>query len=127
MESIVLEPVQWASLPEIDDIVPLDNSDAALLDEVRDVLRRHGKLDRFGVCLLHKHFEVGDDEVAIEYTDLENRISQVVVERRDDKDKDAIQTMWRFQQSGVSMGTLCIARCGKSGMTHSRVHERQRV
>lgn len=128
MSTIVLETVQWSSLTDIDRVEPVNDSDSAILAEIRTVLLRHGKSDRFGICLLHKHFDLDDDEIAVEYTDVENRISRVVVEARSTvNDRTSVQTVWRFQDGAPTMGTRCIARCGKTGMTHSTVHQKVSV
>ena len=124
---MVLEAVQWSSLTDIDSVEPLNDNDRSVLDEIREVLLRHGKQSRFGVCLLHKHFDLNENEVAVEYTDPEQRISKVIVESRDFGEANAVQTVWRFQSGTPTMGTICISRCGKSGMTHSTVHQRQSV
>ena len=73
MNQLVVESMQWSALSHIADMKPIDNADAACLDEVRDVLARHGRLERFGVSLLHSHFRLDDDEVLLETTDVEKR------------------------------------------------------
>ena len=50
--------MQWAVLDHIADVRPIDDSDAACLNEIREVLEKHNALQRFGVSLLHRHFEV---------------------------------------------------------------------
>ena len=127
MTTVSLETVQWASLTDIDSIEPINDDDSAVLDEIHQVLLRHGKSSRFGVCLLHKHFDVDDDEVAIEYTDVDRRESRVVVEKRDDFTMNSIQTVWRFRADCSTMGTECIQRCAPGGTTHSRAHQRRRT
>src|SRR3546814_14155981 len=67
--SLVLQPMEWAPLQDIDDVAPIGAADADCLKEVYEVLQRHGKVDRFGVTLLHKHFAMRDDEVLLERTD----------------------------------------------------------
>jgi hypothetical protein len=122
MTTLSLETVQWASLPDIDSVEPLNHDDFAVLEEIHRVLLRHGKSSRFGVCLLHKHFEVADDEVAIEYTDVEQRESRVVVEKKTDFNMNSIQTLWRFQMDGSNMATRCDQRCAPGGTTHRIIH-----
>ncbi|TPL14815.1 hypothetical protein FJ945_29810 [Mesorhizobium sp. B2-4-9] len=124
MKAVSLETVQWSSLSDIDDVKPLDDEDAAVLDELRQVLLTHDRLDRFGVCLLHKHFEVGDDEVAVEYTDIDRRVSRVVVEKKDTLNMNSVQTIWRFSGGGSSMGTQCVQRCAPGGTTHRTIHQK---
>jgi hypothetical protein len=48
----------YTELPDIDETAPLDASDHSCMKEIRDVLARHDKLNRFGLTLLHTHFPV---------------------------------------------------------------------
>lgn len=43
----------YQGLPHIDDVAPFSDADRACLNEVRAVLDRYGKTNRFGICLLH--------------------------------------------------------------------------
>ena len=61
--------MQRAVLDHIADVRPIDDSDAACLNEIREVLEKHNALQRFGVSLLHRHFEVAEDEFMLETTD----------------------------------------------------------
>lgn len=58
------------ALPHIDDLIPFSTEDEACLAEMKEVLRRHGKLGRFGLSLMHNHFEVADDEMLLEECDV---------------------------------------------------------
>lgn len=73
MSTLVLETMQWSQLDHIADVRPIDDRDAGCLEEIRLVLEKHNCLDRFGVTLLHSHFDVADDEMLLETTDLERR------------------------------------------------------
>ena len=90
---LVVRPLQWSALPDLMEAGPLDAADNACLADVAAVLARHGKLDRFAIHLVHKHFEVGPDEVLIEFPDAESRQLVTVVASRDDA-ADAIPTTW---------------------------------
>lgn len=61
-------------LPDIMEVRPVGSEDDAIFDEIRAVLERHNALGRFGVTLLHQHFDIGDDEVLVEQIDALNRI-----------------------------------------------------
>jgi len=63
---LIIQPMQWSMLPELQDAPRLDDEDLACLREVRDALPRHGKLQRFAVHLAHRRFELGPDEILIE-------------------------------------------------------------
>jgi hypothetical protein len=48
-----IRPMQWANLPELHQTPTLDDSDLDCLEEIQDVLSRHGKSARFAVHLAH--------------------------------------------------------------------------
>jgi hypothetical protein len=52
--------------PHIDEVTPFAGEDVDCLREIREVLERHDRLGRFGVTLLHSHFNVAPDEVLVE-------------------------------------------------------------
>lgn len=61
-------------LPDIYDVSPVGPNDEACFAELREVLARHGALQRFGVTLLHQHFDMGEGEILVESIDVENRV-----------------------------------------------------
>jgi hypothetical protein len=97
MIELMIQPMQWASLPELHDARDLDDSDIACLADVRAVLARHGKLKRFAIHLAHRHFELHDDEILIERPDPDGRTQHVSVGRRDDE-PEARPTTWLFDE-----------------------------
>ena len=109
--AVILEAVQWSSLEDVDDVKPVDDQDYVVLEEIRQVLAKHGSTERFGICLLHRHFDVAPGEVAVEYTDTAKRISTVRVEPQG-PEGDYLQTMWRFgsDPEGVTV-RVCVRRC----------------
>jgi hypothetical protein len=73
MNTVVLETMQWSQLDHIADVRPINDGDAECLGEIRAVLEKYNCLGRFGVTLLHSHFDVADDEMMLETTDPERR------------------------------------------------------
>ena len=111
--ALVMRPMEWAPLEDIDDIEPLGEHDASCLRDVYAVLKQHGKHDRFGVTLLHKHFPMNDDEVLLERTDVASRslilrpanIESPEIER-------SMQTSWRLtDDEGAVTNTWCERHC----------------
>lgn len=90
MNQLVVESMQWNTLRHIADVNPIDESDASCLEEVRRVLARHGRLERFGIALLHSHFSLDDDEILMETTDLEKREHLVRPVKRSSLEADGI-------------------------------------
>lgn len=66
MSTLKLETVQWASLQDIDHVEPVSDKDHAVLVELKEVLLKHGYTNRFGVCLLHRHYDISQDEIILE-------------------------------------------------------------
>jgi len=93
--AIVTQPMQWALAPDIAEVSPLSDEDGACLRDLRDVLARHGRLDRFGISLIHKHFDIAADECLIETIDVEARTLTVRPIRKEGMGK-VIQTQWRM-------------------------------
>jgi len=125
MRKLSIETIQWTSLVDIDEVEAVGDRDYAVLDEIRKVLVRHGYTHRFGICLLHKHFDLGNDEVLMETTDGNTRKSTLAVERRGEQLTNSIETMWKFSdKSGPLAVTKCVARCHyDSG--HRQVHAKE--
>jgi len=61
------------SQKDIHEAEPRLESEAAAFIELREVLVRHGLEQKYGLTLLHKHFDLAENEIMVEFTDLENR------------------------------------------------------
>ena len=119
---VVLQPLQWSNLRHIDDVRPIDATDAVCLDEIRGVLERHGYLDRFGVALLHSHFQLADDEILLETTDVKSREHWVRPVSRSSLSNAGIEaqtTVVCFDEKGYSQRCACArdkdGHCGHIG------------
>ena len=113
MSTVVLEAMQWSQLDHIADVRPIDDSDAECLEEIRAVLAKHNYLDRFGVTLLHNHFDVTDDEMMLETTDLERREHLVRPVKRswlEERGITAQTTVVSFDEHGYSQYCGCDPR-----------------
>ncbi len=82
------------NFPNIDDIRPLSSQDQELMDEVREVIKKYDALDHFGLCLLHSHFEVHDDEIMVEECDLETRTLTSRPVKKCEIQGNVVETMW---------------------------------
>jgi hypothetical protein len=105
----------------IDAVETVGPQDEAVIDEVRKVLENHGALDRFGLTLLHSHFDVAPDEVLVETVDAEARTLTIRPRPKAELDEkaDPIETSWRLSPDG---GRECIVYCyrPKGGDFHMR-------
>ncbi|MEA2276413.1 MAG: hypothetical protein QOC78_1373 [Solirubrobacteraceae bacterium] len=96
-ESAAENGMTWNDLANIDRLETLSNADRDVVEEVREVLARHGALGRFGLTLLHSHFELAPHEVLVETVDPDGR--RLVTEARSVSDLPAgtlVPTSWRL-------------------------------
>jgi transcriptional regulator with XRE-family HTH domain len=82
-------------LPPNEAVEPVGGRDQVCFDEVRGVLERHGALGRFGITLLHQHFDIAPDEVLVETVDVENRVL-VTRPQKASTVASSIETSWRL-------------------------------
>ena len=96
MHQVIVEPTQWARVQDMNDISrDMSESDAACLADVRAALEKHGALERFGVMLLHKHFEIEDGECLLETIDEASRTLTVRPVPAEEI-RAAVQTQWKL-------------------------------
>lgn len=105
--TVEISPLQWASIADADDVRPIGEHDADCLAAIRDVLKKHGMQDRFGIALLHKHFEMSSDEILLEQNDVENRTLTIHVVKANDE-LEAVGTIYRFNVTEMSPVMGCI-------------------
>lgn len=111
-------------VPEIGLNVGRRASDDALFRELAEVLLKHNALDRFGITLLHKHFDIAPNEALLETTDTAAREQKMTVINRADFDKlGAVETSWRLGPNGEALwGCVCVpdretGQCGRHVVT----------
>ena len=127
MTTLVMQPMRWTAVPDVDSVEALGSQDHDVLAEIAGVLRKHGCVDRFGVFLIHKHFDLSDDEIPVEYTDVENREQITVVEKRSvdpHSDLKTMETAWKFESVTTESVTVCVLRC-IFNQGHKRFHVRE--
>lgn len=111
----------YAGLSDIDDVALIDPTDRECLERIREVLRTHGKLDRFGVTLLHSHFPVYEDETIIETCDPKSRrLTLEVVKSNTLPDGSFTETAWRLNREDASLRCLngCVVEKGRHKPKH---------
>lgn len=108
MEQITIDPS--AKLPDISQVKPVSSEDEACLAEIREVLQKHNCLSRFGISLLHEHFDIRDDEMLVEVCDVENRkLISSPMKRSAIAGARAIETNWRYDTDKPQR--ICIESC----------------
>ncbi|WP_457492368.1 hypothetical protein [Tardiphaga sp. P5_C7] len=111
----------YLDLKDIDDVAPLSADDDACLQELREVLRKHGRLDRFGVTLLHQQFPIEENEVLVETSDSDPRELRMTVKPSIVLTTERlVKTAWRLQDGAAITG--CYNACVAAGGGHTRRH-----
>lgn len=106
-------------LKHIDEILPLNDNDSACMEELKSVLQKHKALGRFGITLLHKHFEMEDDEVLLEECDEESRMLILKPVKQDSiKNQKSIETNWRLDT--LTSMAKCVSLCQYDPSTPGR-------
>ena len=93
------------------DLKPLGLEDQECFDDMRAVLVKHDKLDRFGVCLLHDIFPIGKDEILKEYCDEEARtLTTRPVKKSALRGESTIDTVWNLSD-GAPIQKCAAGKC----------------
>ena len=118
-------------IPHVDSVTPISTADDAVFAEIRAVLDRHNALNRFGVTLLHEHFEIADDEILLESCDPVSRtLVTRPVKKVDFAGEQLLETNWTLDeplgvQATVTTSAIktCRAVCQPVAQHgHSRLH-----
>ena len=86
-----------SQLPSFNDAVPLGPGDEEFVNDIREVLAKHGNLSRFGLCLLHDHFPIHEGEILLETHDTAARtLALRTVKAEELAGLEAKMTSWHF-------------------------------
>lgn len=118
---------EHAGLIDIDEVEPFNpDKDQPLFDEIKAVLAKHGALHRFGITLLHKHFDVFEGERLIESCNTESRTLTIQpLNKPLEPDETYVGTNWRFDTGSLLVNQLCFADCLKLGTKHKEIHKKK--
>ena len=122
MNTLTIAPLQWSELKDIDDVEPLNDGDTDCLVEIRAVLKKHGKLERFGVALLHSHFDMASDEIMLETTDEDSRALISTPVKESEAGDNKVGTIWMLREGDVTTMSWCRKFCKKWLMGHDKEH-----
>jgi len=86
--------VDQSRFPLLEEGNVLDASDMECFSEIRNILLRYGKTEKFGITLLHKHFDLHEGETLVESTDTSTRTMTIQPEVLDPGEVGALDTQW---------------------------------
>lgn len=123
MTTLQVQAMQWANIPYMGDpdLEVLTDKDADCFRDIRDVLLKHSALHRFGMFLIHQHFEVAEDEALTELTDHEERTLTIVPRKKTEIDpRETVPTNWIFTATDEVATTCCT--CARNSSGHLGYH-----
>ena len=86
----------------------LSEQDQVLFSDIREVLEKHGALEKFGITLLHEHFPIADDEILKEWHDVENRtLTLKPIKRGSIANNNLMYTAWELKNNTAAI-MICI-------------------
>src|SRR5688572_4424779 len=100
-------------LPLVARVTSFDyGANAAFLTELHSVFKKHKMLDRLGLCLLHRHFDLGEDEVLVESVDVQSRQGLVCPKHKASLvGQEQLETMWKLEEDGQATILQYCGRC----------------
>ncbi|MFZ6769782.1 hypothetical protein ACO0LM_22240 [Undibacterium sp. Di26W] len=123
MTAVQVQAMQWGDIPYMGspELTPFSPDDGECFREIRDVLMRHGALKRFGVFLIHKHFDIADDEEMTECTDHAERQLTIAPRKKTEIDPEVtIPTNWIFTETEEIAAACCT--CARNSQGHQGFH-----
>lgn len=94
---MITETKNWNDLSNLMDVHELSEKDDTCLKELQEVIEKYGLTSKFGVALLHKHFEIEKDEVLLETNNpIERTLQASPIKMSEVQNDDYATTLWRF-------------------------------
>ena len=118
MSTVHVQAMQWGNIPYMgsEELEVFSEKDAQCFKEIRDVLVKHNALHRFGMFLIHKHFEVAEDEEMTECTEHADRRLTIVPKRKDQIDRSiTVPTNWIFTETEEVAAACCTCATNENG------------
>lgn len=118
-------PMEWSPLPDISETPPISDADTACLRELQAVLEKHDATGRFGLTLMHKHFDIAEDEMLVEFPDVESRTLVTKVMRQDSVPKNELTiTSVSLANGKIIAGCRCAITSNGHGAYHQMFVEK---
>jgi hypothetical protein len=117
-----LQGLKWSELPKVEDMQSFPEIDPRCICGIYNILKKYKLQDRLGIAMLHKHFELADDEFLLETTDVQKRTQLIRPARKEDyagqNGKSASATIVKLVEGGSGVSMLGCAYCVKYRTHH---------
>jgi|GEM_PF-6015100 len=89
----------WNDLSNLTDVHELTKDDDQCLLELQSIIEKQGLTSKFGVALLHKHFEIEEDEVLLESNNpVQRTLTSQPIKVNEAEKGEYATTIWRFDE-----------------------------
>jgi hypothetical protein len=100
----------WNDLPDLMQAHELTKKDEQCLEDIRLVIEKYKLTSKFGISLLHKHFDIEEDEVLLERNDpITRELTLSPLKVTESMNLNYATTQWRFD-SGALYGCCFCAK-----------------
>ncbi|MBK6545758.1 MAG: hypothetical protein IPG12_10875 [Saprospiraceae bacterium] len=109
----MLNPILHNELCDIQEVALITEDDSNCLAELKEIIVKHGKENKFGISLLHKHFDLLENEMLVETINIKDRVLTTKPVYADEQRKNSlVQTVWCFSKD-QSFSKACESFCPK--------------
>lgn len=70
----MLNPILHNEFSDIQEVSVITKDDSNCLAELKEIIVKHGKENKFGISLLHKHFDFLENEMLLETINVKDRV-----------------------------------------------------
>jgi hypothetical protein len=109
--SLGLVGMEFAVPADLGSAVPVSPADEAVLAGLAEILRAHGKADRFGVRLVRDRLGLSEGEVLLETCDFDARALQCEVIDRGAISGRSFETSWQWEPVIAKTGPTPVMTC----------------
>jgi hypothetical protein len=114
--------MEFAGPADFGPAAPIGPDDEAVLAGLADILRAHGKIDRFGMRLIRNQLGISEDQELMETCDKSRRaLHCALIDTADRPTENAVETTWRVSPA-VHDGRAASTWCTQVHCYHSCYH-----
>ena len=99
VKKTMLNPILHNELSDIQEVALITKDDSYCLSELKEIILKYGKENKFGISLLHTHFDLLENEMLVETINVKERVlTTTPVQVDEQRKKSLVQTVWCFSK-----------------------------
>ncbi len=109
--TVPIAAISFNNLLDIDDVSPYSEEDVKVIAQLGKVLIAHNMHQRFGISLIHKHYDLKENEIVLETTSEQNAKEFSMSVASFDNQSDVLPSMWRFVAGNTKIEATQWMKC----------------